>query len=567
MKSIFFEHSLFVEEKQSKSKFIDDVISFDDSRFMIKSWGYFLNINECLEKYSTTNIVELIQKLFLQDIPIPTILYGGYVIIVYDKRENVLHVYNDLLSKRSLFYYDDERSRKILFSDSFLDIVGSIKEKKMPYTIDQLGVKMMLWHRMFYDDVTYLREVKFLRPFDYLIVRDNKLEVKRINRQDILDVSLEDAAKEIHQRFEKAVRLQYQKNEKKGYPQVITLSGGMDSRSTFLYGLSAGYNKQYCYCYAESTSADYDFSKNLANKNHCMFFYHSIDNGNHLQLRNEICEANEGQMAYSGPSGTYNSLLFYDTNRWGIVHTGLGGGEIMGDMRVGDNSSKWENVINALKYKMGRGKKDNSWESFSQSLKCTDDDLIRIEKFKLNYHDFNEFQSLNDLRRCLNSQKLAQFFGVEYVSPFLYEDFFNYMLRIPYNLTKGRKLYRYWQKKYNPKQFETPSTFMMGCRPSNKIGYYAKRFGQYVLNRFGKKTRYDMTPYDYWLAHNPTIIQEMEKLFGRDVKNIKGCDEIYQLLIDVWNKKAAPRPNVLTASWMLGKILEQSDEDSCYCEL
>lgn len=548
-------------EPKVKSKFTEDAISFESNDFYITvpKGGYFLNVKECLERFSCNGMTDLIKKVYSLGIPLSQVLNGAYVISIFDKKLNRLCVYNDLLSKRSLYYYYDNNSKHLLFSDSFFNTLQMVIEHKLPYTIDELGVKMMLWHRMFYDNLTYIREIKFLRPFEYLSVEDGCLKVESIKRPEMIDVSLDEAASHIHKLFDKAVKLQYEKNEINGYPQVTTLSGGMDSRSTFLYGIANGYNNQTCYCYGESTSVDFEYAKQLAIKNHCNFFFHAIDNGDFLCMRDELCEANEGQMVYSGPTGTYDSLNFYNTDKVGIIHTGLGGGEIMGDMRVAENPDKLEGFIESLKYRFGKGKKDRSWDSFIRSLRCNDEDLKRIEEFKTYYRDFNEFQSLNDVRRCLNAQKNAQSFGVEYVSPFLYEEFFCYMLRIPYSLTKGRKLYVYWQKKYNSKQFETPSTFMLGCKPGNIIGYYIKLVWQRLMNKYGKKTNLDMNPYEYWLSHNPKISSALAEMFEKDMGIIKNQiePEINSLLQNAWDMKMIPHQNILTASWALTKILNK----------
>jgi asparagine synthetase B (glutamine-hydrolysing) len=455
-----------------------------------------------------------------------------------------------------VFYYNDKASGTFLASDSFFNTLNVVKENDLSFSIDSLGVKMMLWHRMFYDNLTYVNEVKFLRPFEYLALNDGSLELKKMAFPQMINISMEEAANEIHQRFNKAVMLQYKKNEQANYHQVTTLSGGMDCRSTFLYGLANGYVDQFGFCYGESTSVDHDYAQKLAAKHHCEFFFHSIDNGEHLLKREDLSKANEGQMVYSGSSGVFDSLRFYDTSRWGIVHTGLGGGEIMGDMRVADNPTKWEQRIESLKYRFGKGKKDRTWTSFITSLRCNVEEKKRLEDIYKYYGDFNLFHSLNDIRRCLNGQKVALSFGVEYVSPFLYEDFFCYMLQIPYSLTKDRELYVYWQKKYNSQQFEIPSTFQLGCRPENKLGYYAIRFYCYFMNKLGKKTKYDMIPVEHWMSKNPNISKTQEEWFEMDMGSIrtKVNDSICQLILDSWNLNVAPRMNILTATWALDHI-------------
>ena len=92
----------------------------------------------------------------------------------------------------------------------------------------------------------------------------------------------------------------------------------------------------------------------------------------------------------------------------------------------------------------------------------------------------------------------------------------------------------YWQKKYNPEQFKTPSTFQLGCKPGNRIGYYAKRFYKYVMNIMGKKTKYDMIPVEQWMATNPNIAKAQEEWFEMDMVNIqsKADDSIVHLLLD-----------------------------------
>ncbi len=556
MRVVYFEKKISIEDSESSGKFEEDNISFESDTYVIRTYGYFLNKSECFEHFSCNTLKELILKILEERKELPKVLHGGYLVLIYNKKKDQLHIYNDLLSKHSLFFYYDKISQLLVASDSFFETLEVVKDHNLPFNIDSLGVKMMLWHRMFYDDLTYVKEIKFLRPFEYLMLHDGEMKLEKIDSPKMQDISMDEAANEIHQRFNKAVQLQYQKNEQKNYPQIITLSGGMDSRSTFLYGLSNGYTKQSGFCYAESTSLDYSYASQLATKYDCKFFFRSLDKGNHLLNREVICKANEGQIAYSGTAGGYDSLLFYDTRKWGIVHTGHGGGEIMGDMRVAENPSKTERIIESLKYKLGKGKKDRSWDSFLRSLKCTKEEEERIKKIQQKYNDFNEFQSLNDIRRCLNGQKMAKSLGVEFVSPFLDEDFFSFMLQIPYSLTKGRKLYLYWQKKYNPKQFETPSTFQMGCKPNNKLGYYTLRFYKYITNKMGMKTKYDMIPFEQWLAINPKITQKQQEWFDLDMKKIqnKVNDDLYHLVMDSWKSNAAPRFNILTATWALEKI-------------
>lgn len=86
--------------------------------------------------------------------------------------------------------------------------------------------------------------------------------------------------------------------------------------------------------------------------------------------------------------------------------------------------------------------------------------------------------------------------------------------------------------------------------------YYIKRFTKGVLNKLGRKTKYDMNPMEFWLAQNPTIAVEQEKMFESDMAAIKGIvnQQLYKLIEESWKSNAAPHTNILTATWALKKI-------------
>ena len=548
------ESTILNVELEGENRFEEDVLSHDSESYKLVSIGYFLNTAECLRKYHCNNLAELIINLYQQEIPVSSVLNGAYIIVIFEKNTGKLQVFNDLLSKRSIYYSFDENTRQLFLSDHFFGTLSLLKANNQPYTIDELGVKMMIKHQVFYDNITYVNEIRFLRPFEYIMINGTECCIDEIQREDVLDVTLDEAAQRMHGLFKKAVTLQYQKNEKNGYPQVATISGGMDSRSTFLYSLQCGFTSQKCYNYAESGSDDFHIAEELSRKYNCEFYYHSLGNGNFLKNRDKLCTANEAQMAYDGTTGTLDSLEFYNSRDFAIIHTGLGGGEIMGDICSSEQPTRKEELINSLRYKFGKGKSDYGWTDFFASLDCTEKEADRIRAFKEKYRDFNEFQNLNDMRRCLSSQKIALSFGCHYVSPFLYEEFFCYMLRIPYELKKGRQLYLYWQKKYNPMQFETKSTFMLGV--TNVYHYYIKRIWIYLLSRFGRKSRHEMNPLQYWKKTNPTIEANQKELYSNDMRLLESAlsKDLYNYINDCWTNGRSAKENILTATWALAKL-------------
>ncbi|MCI9132645.1 MAG: hypothetical protein HFI31_00445 [Lachnospiraceae bacterium] len=541
MKGIYNLKSKGLKVNNSPQKFNEDAINYENDFWSIVSQGFFLNEIELKEKYHVSDTFELLLCLINEtDGEISRLLYGSYVIVAFDKIRQRLIICNDLLSKHSLYYAiirDTGMNEEVLiFSDSYFETIDQANKLGAKLTIDLLGIKMMNRHRIFYDDITYLKEVKFLKPYKWIDVIDNDVIVKGINIPKEDDrIEAENIITKCNQLFEKAVKEQYHKNVNYGYKQVVTLSGGMDSRTTFLYGLKAGYKNQICYTYAEADSMDFQIAQSIADNEGCQFFFHSITNGNFLMKRNEIAEENEGQMVYGGATGTYESICMYDTSQWGIVHTGIGGGEIMGDLCVADEQK--------------------GWKRFEDSLDCTEQERERLKFMRSEYDGYNQFSNLNDIRRCLNSQKTAQRF-CEYMSPFLYEPFFNWMLTIPYEIKKERKLYLKWLEKYCKTNY--PSTFKFGAKKDSKMNYYLRRCINYISNKSGRKTIYDMNPYQYWEKTNIELVNKLTELYETDLNELMGKidNDIVKVIQEDWdianiNKKI----NILTTTWALCKFV------------
>ena len=108
MKAVYKELSLNVKDIQNAVKFKDDNIIFESDEYVIKTCGFFLNTSDCLKEYSCKNIVELLCKIVEQGKQVPLVLHGSYFIVFFNKRSNLLYIFNDLLSKRSLYYYFDK---------------------------------------------------------------------------------------------------------------------------------------------------------------------------------------------------------------------------------------------------------------------------------------------------------------------------------------------------------------------------------------------------------------------------------------------------------------------------
>lgn len=515
----------------SNEKFPEDCLEFETDSWSVKTQGYFLNEEKLLDAFDKNNINELLVHMLNEGICIPEVLFGTYCIYACRKEDNRVLIYNDLLSKKSVFY--GETDGGVYFSNSFFEAVALAKEHGGKLTPDSLGIKMLSHYNIFIDDLTYVREIRFLRPFEYILVENGRLQIRKADvpatAQNLEKATVID---QLDAYFSEGVQLQYEKNKKSGYRQVVTLSGGMDSRTTFLYGLRHGYNDTLCFTYAEAGSVDFLVPQYIADDTNQKFFYHSMTNGEFLKNPDAMSERIEGQMGYCGTTGLYDCLQALKTDDWGVVHTGLGGGEIMGDLCKPDQ--------------------ELAWGAFENSVPMNEEECERFLEIKAKYRNYNEFANLNDIRRCLASQKMASR-HCEYASPFLYEPFFKLMLAVPYEWKKGRQIYLEWLETKCPCDY--PSTFRLGAK--TKLGYFVKRVYHHIVVRLGGKTKYDMNPYQNWERENPGLLEHMEELFAQDMKALSGeLDEQYLAYFrQEWmHRNLRMKMLLLTASWALQRI-------------
>ena len=516
------EMQIDLESIKGEGKFhtqnIDDVLYIN---------GYFLNADKSEEK-ACKNIKKIVDK---DPASLQSTLFGCYTVCVRSDNGDWF-IYNDLLSKMSVYY--SLIGEGIIFSNSFFECARMVKKQGVVLTLDLLGLQMMNEHHIFYDDLTYLNEIKFLKPFQYICIVGDKVCVKELQIPDADSSITESAAiDECHKLFSEGINLEYHYNVDNNYKQVVTLSGGMDSRTTYLYGTKTGCGNELLFSYAQAKSVDFEFPLIIAENEKKEFFYHPMRDGQFLLDRDGMAERNEGQYNYAGTTGQCESLDMYDVSGWGLVHTGVGGGEIMGDVCAADD--------------------EQAWETFIATMSRSSDDKRRLNSFRKQYKSYNQFSNINDIRRCLNSHKIAKSFYVEYCSPFLYEPFFMYMLKVPYSIKKDRNLYNKWLDKHCKTTYR--STYRLGAK--SKASYFFRRVAHHIIVKTGGKTKYDMNPFQSWEKSNPKMMKGLQKIFATDMSIIENSKE--KELVEEFKKEwgsssLLKKTYLLTSTWSIKEL-------------
>lgn len=477
---------------------------FENDDFFIKeaekqylSEGYYLS-----ETPSSSDIESLGYADFVERYK------GRYVCVAIDKKKKTAKIYNDLLSKQFVFYY--QAGENFACSTSFMELLAFVKEKPLPYTVDELGIKQFLDKGFFQGEHTYIKEIKFLSAFSCLRY-DGTCRVDRLSYPEPLqDVSFEDARDEAYRLFQKAAKAQIEKNNKENRRHIISLSGGMDSRAMFLQLIDAGIKDIESYCYAESGSVDEKVAEQIAKDYHTKHHFFPLDGGNFVKNRDAILDQNEGMMMYSGATGMFDCIQMVDCTQSGVVHMGIGGGEILGDIVFPDMEQPFEHFPK--------------------------------KSYMIN---------LDDIRCCQNSA-LTGSNRFAFASPFLYEDFFLYLMRLPESYKRRRRLYVAMYEKYMQNNYDTTAFRGKIGRKRSLI----ERVFHYVKAEILKKDKYSMNPFEYWWATNPVFKNYIKDSFSRDIEILTGKNYDSHLLQAYFEKSIYHKLRALTLSAMLNRILE-----------
>lgn len=439
---------------------------------------------------------------------------GSYVLWLHDRKNEKLYVANDLLSKQSVYYY--AKDGLILVNTSLFDLCSDLRDNGRTPVLNLDAVEYFCRGQVFFGDMTYEANTSFLTAYSYLVIncRERTLEVKRLpipKMKRIGEISEKQAVADMDRLFSEACRLEWDKNEAYGTDQVMTISGGMDSRATFLY-MAGGSDKPNIktYTYAQSGSSDAKVAKKFAEQHHVRNTFIPLDTCEFAYLRDELIDSNEGQMYYVGATGAIliAKQMRLAKDNLGIVHTGVGGGEILGDICTadGDNAVRPESGITE-----------------------------------------NQQINLDDIRRCLNFQKTtSKYFSA--FSPFLYEDFFEYVMCLPASMRRHRKLYKTWYKTYMNSDFPTKECQLLFFNWTNRI----KRVTCRIL---GIRDPADMNPGRFWYETQPKLRDYTRATWEKDCKLLDAQKELLEIVRPYYEQDFAYKFSALTVTGAAIRVL------------
>lgn len=515
-REICLENILFKNE--TTSKFYKEQCFERYKELVIIFNGVLLNSLQLLEKYKTNTILELIEKLYRKKKDFFKEFRGNFNGCIYDLEKKLLLVFADHLSNKPVFYYEDEED--LVISSTVCNIVEFCK-KNEKLRLDKGGCYSMITYAYMYHDRTLFDGIKRLLPGWYLTFENEIAEKKQFYQITAVkrrNISVEAAIEKMDELFTKAVKLQIEKNKEYGYSNYAPLSAGLDSRMTVMALKRMQAENLVNFTYSETGQLDQKLpmkiAKDLGNK----WIFKSLDGGLDLFHIDKAITDSDYLIYYGWTSQLGEFMRLVDTEKMGVVHTG-----VLGDV-----------VSGTYVREMGGEKKSYKIGDGAYSGKYINKLKKNLSEYKYESYEIGMMYNRAINGVCMGYSIIFSQYA-EACSPFMDVDFLSFCFSLPIEYRLQHRIYYKWVEKYYPEAMKYSHN---GLKIStSKYGVWIK--GKFIkFNTIPSRVKLifenwlnkenGMNPVDDWYSTNKELKNYMDSYFDKN-KKLKELDwELYE---------------------------------------
>lgn len=508
-----YKYNTFIYGRSTINRFINDRMICETNDLIMVFEGIFFNKEhekscDTIQNWYSEYGIDFVKKIKGQ--------FSGFI---YDKRIEKLFIFNDHLSTKPIYYFQD---KNIFIFSSELKVITKLQEKlQIEKKLDYDAVYLMLTFGYMLGDTTYEKKTKKLNYSTILEVNlDFNIKEKqyfKYEKKENHKLSKSEIIERIDELLLKSVKYCWQKNEEYKYSHYAFLSGGLDSRVNVFLAKELGYKSINTITFSQSQSSDDVISKKIAineNFNHKFF---PLDDGKYLEKDLvKYVGANDGIVNFQGAAAGFNILRNFQLPNLGAIHSGQIGDVLFGSF---------------VKNKF----------SLNSGIVSNQDNLLKkisfFKEFEKKYNNNSEIFSFEQRQQnnTFNGDRTYSHF-TDLFSPFYDRELIEFCLTIPDKYKKDEAIYLDWfnEKHKHISDYEWESA---GIKPKNiKLVNLAKIFKRYknaILRRIGFNIN-DMNPFDIWLRNNPKILENLDSTYNKLINTIKDL-ELKEMLIKMYN--------------------------------
>ena len=346
--------------------FKNDKIIFENEDAMIVTDGIIYNLQELKKTYNATDLSQLILILSKKSEDFFKCFSGHFSGAIYYKKTKKIVAYTNQLGDRAIYYYFDKQTKKFIVASQVNYIVDTMKKNKISRTIDNAGVNIFLDFGFFFDESTFIEEIKRLYPGTYIVIDTLNVEIKEYYKAEYekKQTDIDTAIEQIDVAFDNSLRRIYNKAKENDYNCIVDISGGLDSRIISYASKKLKEENVVLLSYSQSGSNEEKIAKEIANNLKYDLYLKTLDNGKCLYDIDNLVFMNNGSAFYHGITGGFRFLEILNPRKYAIEITGLLGNVYdnsmiteMGDVRPDINYRKFiarKKGVLDNKYEIGR---------------------------------------------------------------------------------------------------------------------------------------------------------------------------------------------------------------------
>jgi len=426
-------------------------------------------------------------------------LRGAFCGYFYDKETNLVTVYTDHTSNKSVYYYSG--SGGWMVSDRLDFMTRVLRANGIGYHFNELAAKYMLTCGYMLDDSTFVTEIHRLFPGHFGELSGGGATLRRyyVIPCGEEDMSEEEAVERIDGAFRQAVAREFSKDRECGYRHLVDLSGGLDSRMVTWVAHEMGFRDQVNISYSRLGYLDQQISAQVAGALKHEYLFKPLDDLTWMYDVDEMTCRDNAAAVCLGITGGNRLLRALGTEEFGIEHTGMAG-----------------DIVVAPFYKdkaLDEGSPAFGRHQYSDRLKYSFDEELLTQ-----YQTQGVFALTTRGLMGAQSTYIIRQNYLETASPFLDVDFLTAIMAVPFAYRKGHSIYLKWIAAKYPETAEFVWE-KWGVRPKEseifrrKVKTTGKLAGGYLRRALHKPDPNSMNPMDYWYQNDADVRKFVETMF------------------------------------------------------
>lgn len=427
-----------------------------------------------------------------------------------------IDITNDHIGLYELFHYRSDDLTVV--STNISEIIKVLRSNDITPSINLDSIRSLLTFGYHIGHLTPITSIDRLAPSSRLRIysSDNQVAITRSDFiQETLHISTIDQFTDAFATyFKEAVSLQLNRDQSLDNRSTFFLSGGLDSRATYLTAKELEASPTTTLTVSDANYYELDIARSIAEQSD--HYEHLID-GNYLSRHiDHIISQNEGMTIFFGAAHIFDAITskqrLFKTD---TIHSGSIGDFIFGSYSDGKSIT---DMLPRLVYT-------------NDPLM---DDISILDQLMTDYDGNTERFNLEQrmINGTISGDRLLQpFFHV--ISPFYHRKILSLFLQTPVDLKQKYSAYYDWMNRYLPSMqrwvWERTNQHPIPKHHASLLSRF--HLLNIKLRKMLRRPGYSMNPFEYWFKSNQTLSNQFDTLYREGLGKLSDGHPVKEILL------------------------------------